>query len=203
MAKPKLDRKTLLRNSLSVFKTKGYNGTSMNDLAKANGLLKGSIYHYIESKEALMLEVLTALKGHYTHKVFIKAFDESLTPYERVKELAMRAEEIFVFEEGGDFLVNIGLETQKSTPAFTEVIKEFFQEWIKTMTHLYSFVLNESDAKEQAEVVVAEIEGSVIMMKLLGDVNYLHRTNERLLKEYKSLQDNRQMTSDNKTNYES
>lgn len=58
MAKPKLDRKTLLRNSLSVFKTMGYNGTSMNDLAKANGLQKGSMYHYIESKESLMLEVL-------------------------------------------------------------------------------------------------------------------------------------------------
>ena len=188
MAKPKLDRKTILRNSLSVFKTKGYNGTSMNDLAKANGLLKGSMYHYIESKESLMLEVLTALKDHYVLRVFSKAFEESLEPYERLKELAMRAEEIFVFEEGGDFLVNIGLETKNSVPAFGEVIKEFFQEWIRTMQHLYSFTLDETEAKEKAEVIVAEIEGSVLMMKLLGDVNYLHRTNERLLREYIELE---------------
>ncbi|MDA8886551.1 TetR/AcrR family transcriptional regulator [Bacteroidia bacterium] len=188
MAKPKLDRKTILRNSLSVFKTKGYNGTSMNDLAKANGLLKGSMYHYIESKESLMLEVLTALKDHYVSKVFSKAFEESLEPYDRLKELAVRAEEIFVFEEGGDFIVNIGLETKNSIPAFGEVIKEFFLEWIKTMQHLYSFTLGEIEAKEKAEVIVAEIEGSVLMMKLLGDVNYLHRTNERLLREYKELE---------------
>ena len=185
MAKPKLDRKTLLRNSLSVFKTKGYNGTSMNDLAKANGLLKGSIYHYIDSKEALMLEVLTALKEHYFSKVFSKAQEEWLTPYERLKQLAMRAEEIFVFEEGGDFLVNIGLETKNSVPAFAKEIKEFFQEWIKTMKLLYSFVLPDEEAQEKAEAIVAEIEGSVLMMKLLDDVNYLHRTHERLLKEYK------------------
>ena len=82
MAKPKLDRKTLLRNSLSVFKTMGYNGTSMNDLAKANGLQKGSMYHYIESKESLMLEVLNALRDHYVSKVFNKAFDETLQPYQ-------------------------------------------------------------------------------------------------------------------------
>lgn len=188
MAKPKLDRKAILRNSLSVFKTKGYNGTSMNDLARANGLLKGSMYHYIESKESLMLEVLTSLKEHYISKVFSRAYEDSLTPYERLRELAMRAEEIFVFEEGGDFLVNIGLETKNSTPAFGEVIKQFFQEWIKTMQHLYSFVLDGKEAKEKAEVIVAEIEGSVLMMKLLDDVNYLHRTNERLLREYKKLE---------------
>lgn len=188
VAKPKLERKTLLRNSLSVFKTKGYNGTSMNDLAKANGLLKGSIYHYIESKEALMLEVLTALKEHYFSKVFSKARDESMPPYDRLKELARRAEEIFVFEEGGDFLVNIGLETKNSVPAFSVVIKDFFMEWIDTMRHFYSFVMDEADALEKAQVIVAEIEGSVLMMKLLDDVNYLHRTNERLLKEYKELE---------------
>ena len=83
MAKPKLDRKTLLRNSLSVFKSRGYHGTSVNDLAAANGLLKGSIYHYIESKESLMLEVLNALRDHYVSKVFSKCHDESLIPYER------------------------------------------------------------------------------------------------------------------------
>ena len=188
MAKPKLDRKTLLRNSLSVFKTMGYNGTSMNDLAKANGLQKGSMYHYIESKESLMLEVLNALRDHYVSKVFNKAFDETLQPYQRLNELAKRAEEIFVFEEGGDFLVNIGLETKNSVPAFTQIIKSFFQEWINTMKYLYSFVLDEADAKEKAEFIVAEIEGSVLMMKLLDDVNYLHRTNERLLKEYKELE---------------
>ena len=188
MAKPKLDRKTLLRNSLSVFKTMGYNGTSMNDLAKANGLQKGSMYHYIESKESLMLEVLNALKDHYVSKVFNKAFDETLQPYQRLNELAKRAEEIFVFEEGGDFLVNIGLETKNSVPAFTQVIKSFFQEWINTMKYLYSFVLDEADAKEKAEFIVAEIEGSVLMMKLLDDVNYPQRTKDRLQKEYKELE---------------
>jgi TetR/AcrR family transcriptional repressor of nem operon len=188
MAKPKLDRTAILRNSLSVFKAKGYNGTSMNDLANANGLLKGSMYHYIESKESLMLEVLTALKEHYTTKVFSKGYDDSLAPYDRLRELAIRAEEIFTFEEGGDFFVNIGLETKNSVPAFGEVIKAFFQAWIETMQHLYSNVLDVVESKEKAELIVAEIEGSVLMMKLLDDVNYLHRTNERLLKEYRELE---------------
>ena len=191
MAKPKLDRKTLLKNSLSVFKTKGYNGTSMADLATASGLLKGSIYHYIESKEALMIEVLEALKDHYIHKVFSMAYDESLSVFSRLKELAKRAEEIFMFEEGGDFFVNIGLETKNTNPAFGQIINVFFKEWINALTHLYTFVMPTNQAKEKSELIVAEIEGSVILMRLLNDQTYLHRTNENFLKEFEALKQNK------------
>ena len=191
MAKPKLDRKTLIQNSLSVFKTKGYNATTMQDLATANGLLKGSFYHYIDSKEALMLEVLTSLKNHYISKVFSKAYDENLTAYQRLKDLAMRAEEIFVFEEGGDFFVNIGLETKNTVPIFRTVIKDFFLEWLRAMEYLFQHVLPISEAKVKAEIVVAEIEGSVILMKLLNDPNYLHRTNKKMLADFKKLEQQR------------
>ena len=191
MAKPKLDRKTLIQNSLSVFKTKGYNATTMQDLATANGLLKGSFYHYIDSKEALMLEVLTSLKNHYISKVFSKAYDENLTAYQRLKDLAMRAEEIFVFEEGGDFFVNIGLETKNTVPIFRTVIKDFFLEWLRAMEYLFQHVLPISEAKVKAEIVVAEIEGSVILMKLLNDPNYLHRTNMKMLADFKKLEQQR------------
>lgn len=187
MPKAKIDRKTLLRNALSVFKVKGYSATSMQDLASANGLLKGSIYHYVESKEALMAEVLNALKDHYINKVFVKAFDESLSPLDRLEELAGRAEEIFMHEEGGDFFVNIGLETQKSNPLFAGIIREFFQEWIRIMEHIYAHVLDDEEARNKAELTVAEIEGSVILMRLLDDPKYLERTNKRLVEEFKTL----------------
>lgn len=187
MAKPKIDRKTLLRNSLSVFKEKGYAAASMNDIAKANGLLKGSIYHYVEGKEALMKEVLIALKDHYINKVFSKAFDEELSPIERLTELAKRAEEIFMFEEGGDFFVNIGLEVNKSNPSFGLIIHSFFEQWIKTLQYLYAFVMNGDEARTKAEMTVAEIEGAVILMKLMNDPSFLHRTNENILKDYTEL----------------
>ncbi|TMD59687.1 MAG: TetR/AcrR family transcriptional regulator [Chloroflexi bacterium] len=37
-----------------VFREKGYHGTSMQDIADEVGLLKGSLYHYIRSKEELL-----------------------------------------------------------------------------------------------------------------------------------------------------
>ena len=37
-----------------IFREKGYHATSVQDIAEAVGLLKGSLYHYIRSKEQLL-----------------------------------------------------------------------------------------------------------------------------------------------------
>jgi AcrR family transcriptional regulator len=50
-------REELTRAALDIFATKGYAATSMQDLADAVGLLKGSLYHYIDSKEDLLFEI--------------------------------------------------------------------------------------------------------------------------------------------------
>lgn len=188
MAKPKLDRKTLLKNSLSVFKSKGYTATSMSDLANASGLLKGSIYHYIESKEQLMLEVLNSLMDHYINKVFITAYDEELSPYDRLLLLSKRAEDVYIYEDAGNFFANIGLETKNLHLGFDEVIVGFFKKWISTIEYLYSYLLPEKEARAKAESVVAEIEGAVMLMKLMDDAGQLRRVLAGILGEYKELE---------------
>jgi AcrR family transcriptional regulator len=44
----------LLRVAVGVFIERGYDGTSMEDLARAAGITKSSIYHHVEGKEALL-----------------------------------------------------------------------------------------------------------------------------------------------------
>jgi AcrR family transcriptional regulator len=48
----------LLETATRLFKEQGYHNTSMQDLADALGLQKGSLYYYIESKEALLRQLL-------------------------------------------------------------------------------------------------------------------------------------------------
>ena len=43
--------------ALRLFMQKGYHATSMQDIAAAVGLYKGSLYHYIGSKEDLLVQV--------------------------------------------------------------------------------------------------------------------------------------------------
>lgn len=41
-----------------LFSERGFRGTSMDDIARELGILKGSLYYWIESKEALLADVL-------------------------------------------------------------------------------------------------------------------------------------------------
>ena len=55
----KLPRKELIiKAAAKLFRTKGYEGTSVRDIAAEAGILKGSVYHYIETKEDLLFEIM-------------------------------------------------------------------------------------------------------------------------------------------------
>ena len=55
---------SLLSVAVEVFNVRGYDGTSMEDLAKAAGITKSSIYHHFSGKEELLrMSVTRALDG--------------------------------------------------------------------------------------------------------------------------------------------
>src|SRR5207248_7652797 len=49
--------------ALRLFTEKGYHATSMQDIAAAVGLYKGSLYHYIGAKEDLLVQVFERAMG--------------------------------------------------------------------------------------------------------------------------------------------
>jgi AcrR family transcriptional regulator len=48
----------ILRTAERLFATKGFNGTSMNEIVKESGVSKGAIYNHFESKERLFLTLI-------------------------------------------------------------------------------------------------------------------------------------------------
>lgn len=51
-------RREILRRSAALFAVRGYPTTTIADLAAANGMSRGLLYHYFASKEALLSEML-------------------------------------------------------------------------------------------------------------------------------------------------
>lgn len=57
MGKATVTRQFIIGKTAPVFNTKGYNGTSLNDLTEATGLTKGSLYGNFENKEEIAIAV--------------------------------------------------------------------------------------------------------------------------------------------------
>jgi AcrR family transcriptional regulator len=55
----------ILRDAAEVFSEKGYEATTIEDIASRVGLLKGSLYYYMENKADLLFQITTrALRQH-------------------------------------------------------------------------------------------------------------------------------------------
>jgi len=62
--RPGLDLATVLDRSVALFNERGFDGTSMEDLAGHLGISKSAIYHHVASKDALLgLALDRALSG--------------------------------------------------------------------------------------------------------------------------------------------
>lgn len=55
-------RESILEAAENLFATKGFSGTTIQEIADAIGILKGSLYYYVSSKEELLFEVV--LRNH-------------------------------------------------------------------------------------------------------------------------------------------
>lgn len=55
-------RRQILEGARKVFLAKGFDGASMNDIAKAAGVSKGTLYVYFENKERLFVDLIAEEK---------------------------------------------------------------------------------------------------------------------------------------------
>jgi AcrR family transcriptional regulator len=77
---PRERSEEVYRAALRLFREKGYHATSMQDIAEAVGLYKGSLYHYIGGKEDLLVQVFERAMGTLLADVERIVADTSLGP---------------------------------------------------------------------------------------------------------------------------
>ncbi len=59
----------IFAEAVRIFGEKGYHATSMQNIADAVGLQKGSLYHYISSKEELLFKIFARSTGALTKEL--------------------------------------------------------------------------------------------------------------------------------------
>jgi len=62
-------RRRIIHAAAELFVRKGFNGTSISDLAEAVELTKGAIYHHFESKDAIFFAVVNMVRHDWNRAV--------------------------------------------------------------------------------------------------------------------------------------
>ncbi|SDK56628.1 transcriptional regulator, TetR family [Nocardioides sp. YR527] len=95
--RPGYDQETVIRRATELFNQQGYEGTSMNDLAKELGLTKSALYHHLPSKEHILGLALEEALTELTSAVErARATGTDSSAYERVRHLVQESVKVLV-----------------------------------------------------------------------------------------------------------
>lgn len=178
----KTTREEIISKAMEVFLQQGYHKTSMQDLANACGLEKGSFYHYFKSKQDLMKEVLMTVNQYFGAKIFSIAYQEDLNPKEKLEKMQEKAFRIFTSTSHPGCLVgNSVLEMVSVMPEFKDVFKAFFESWAKANKQIFLSKYSEAEAEALAWQAIKEIEGAIMMVRLFDNTDFLKNTYQKIL----------------------
>jgi AcrR family transcriptional regulator len=130
-------RKDIIDAATSLFYSRGYADTSVEDVATAVGVLKGSLYYYIDSKEDLLVRILEDVHEQVAEILGEVASRTDLSPLERIALYVRRQVEynarnvrkIAVYYHefrwiSGSRLANIRRQRREHEQFFVDLLKE-------------------------------------------------------------------------------
>ncbi|MBF0093092.1 MAG: TetR/AcrR family transcriptional regulator, partial [Alphaproteobacteria bacterium] len=115
-----MKKEEVIARAIDVFRRKGFHSASMSDVGAACGLLKGSLYHHFESKEALALAVIDNLHGQFRREVFSISFTGAGGPGERMRSMATKIERYFGGCDNCCLMGILSLELGGEVPGFSD-----------------------------------------------------------------------------------
>ena len=82
-------RAEICRTAAQIFRDRGYDATSVSDIARTLGITKAGLYHYFESKEALLFEITAYGLDRVRDEVIVPA-RALRDPEARLRQLVIR-----------------------------------------------------------------------------------------------------------------
>lgn len=177
-------RVKILMAALEIFAEKGYPSASVQQISMKAGMAKGSIYHYFESKEAILEAVIRNGLSEFEH--IMAAVHQQQDPAGQLKALIELSFDSI--RQRRDFWkLYFSLLTQLSLPgSITEILGPL-------ITEVYGFtekLLQELGVQQpaiEARVLAAAMDGAFLHYLMLGNDYPLKEIQEVLIKKYTRL----------------
>lgn len=167
---------------------KGYEATKLSDIMGAADIGKGQFYHYFTSKRELGLSIVDYYAQMWQDELIEGILKSRRSPEEKMEAMlqwAVQFHETPAKLHGCPF-GNLALEMSEHDEEFRLKINRIFSDWIKELTYVIERLKGEKHAKRKARMVVAQIEGAILLMKNHQDSEVLLDIIEGIRMEYLS-----------------
>jgi AcrR family transcriptional regulator len=152
------------RTAAEIILEKGYNATSVSDIAQALGITKAGLYHYIHGKTQLLFEIMQYGLDELDREVAQPAY-KIADPEERLRFMIEMHARIVTRGDGAvTILVD---ETRALTPAQNRVITRRKRKYLDFLRA----TLKELKAEEK----LRDVNITVAAFGILGTINWISR----------------------------
>jgi AcrR family transcriptional regulator len=186
----------IYRTAAQIILRKGYDATSINDIANALGMTKAGLYHYINGKKELLFDIMNFGLDELDEEVATPAA-EIAEPAERLRFIIASHAQLVTRGQGAiTILVD---EITALTPAQNRIITRRKREYFNRLRELLNTL--------KAEGKLQDVDTTAATFSLLGMISWLSRwfrqngalTQEQVAEQITKIASNGLLRSDSST----
>lgn len=186
-----MTRERLLDAAKKLVMSKGFAGTSIDDVLKETGLTKGAFFHHFKGKADLARELVKryALNDLKMFQEFDRQSREaSEDPLEQVLEFLKIFEAYISNSEDpapGCMYAVYTYESRQFDPDVLDFISDTLRQWTSIYVRKFQEVMDRYppalpvSPRQLAEMIVSVIEGGLVLQRAHGDTDVTRRQSEQ------------------------
>jgi AcrR family transcriptional regulator len=169
-------RQEILRTAARLFQQRGYDATSMNDVAAALKLSKGGLYHHFQSKDEILYEIMNHAM-EITEERVLNPVRGIADPEERLRALIRLHIEVVLSPRDREITVMLH-ENHPLPPALRKRINARKKDYIHFLENLMAEVQKEAQKEVQKRVQKESgrrVSPRAAAFALLGMINWIYQ----------------------------
>jgi AcrR family transcriptional regulator len=174
-------RQEILRTAARLFQQRGYDATSMNDVAAALKLSKGGLYHHFQSKDEILFEIMNHAMD-ITQERVLNPVRGIADPEERLRALIRLHIEVVLSPRDREITVMLH-ENHPLPPALRKRINARKKDYVHFLENLMAEVQKEvqKDAQKEAQKegrprqAGGKVSPRAAAFALLGMINWIYQ----------------------------
>ncbi len=160
--RPQSKRSEICVTAALTFIERGYDATSVNDIAAALGITKAGLYHYITGKESLLRDII-ALSLDSLHERVIRPTSGISDPGERLRAIVLAHAGVATLKKGA--LTLLVDEVHALPPSQRRLVNQRRREYVR--------YVRDTLAELQAAGRIAPVDATVAAYSIIGVISWL------------------------------